>query len=1035
MKKTIYIIGLIIFFSAMLPATPASADITTDLISRWEFEYDTTDTVGSNEGTFNGGTPSYPASPLGQALSFDGVDDYVDVGDPASGVLDFGIGNFSVSFWAKTSQVANSSQWPEVLSKSDFGSPNRYGFEFFWGNPTWGAGKAVFKIQSGGTQAGAINDFYATNDNSWHHYVGLRGPNGLFFYVDGVLVGVDSTPLGSISNSSPFRIGAAGNDGWSEFGGLVDDVRVYNRALTGNDVNELYYTGSPASEPTFTPAPNSLVAWYEFNGDVSDSSVNGYDATFLGGTPTYQANPPLGQALDLNGSNDFVTRSDYGLPSGSSARTISLWVNPENSAAEGYLLNWGTNTFNQKTALFLLDGSDIARFSFWGTDVDTTNPIPQNTWTHIVGIYDGGTALQLYVNGIPDNSATLAQAANTVLGGSLDIGRYTGTWGHFNGSIDDVRIYNYKLTPAEIQALCDAGPCPASTGNIIVNATLDGNPWPSSGTGAINYTLTGSSGNISNSTVTNTYSNVEADWLYTLEYVSGGPAGTYFSGITPISSQTLPADGTIEFTINFVTSLCPLPPQAGRTIIDLSPYSSIGSPSYAPHMAGPYSASIGAGTYNITLVGYDKHTGPGGDGGQGQLYEQYYLKLFNSSGGLISNTGSSEDIEDDEDYEITLVNSPVCGNGINDTFSENIVSVEAWHASSDEGSYNSLKAVCAAFDLMPSSEECDAGPNDAVGWWKLDESSGTTASDSSINGNGGILTSMDPSTDWVAGKIANALDFDGVDDNVSLGNPSALQITGNQTISMWLKPNSFSARRNPYAKAFGGEGTITQETNGTINYFYGTGGGNTTPYQGFNMTNPLVLNEWTHVAIVRDLSNMTLRWYKNGVQTNQVAASYSPATASVLNAYIGQGYVSNYSGTIDDVRVYNRALLEPEIANIHSQGLGGQTCTSLGFLSGTLSCSGLCTYDITQCVAAPDPDCSDGDDNDGDGQTDYPNDVGCISAGDDNEANQCVDTIDNDGDGLVDNADPGCHLDGNPLNSGSYSTDGNQESNQIFIEI
>src|SRR3990172_8478165 len=955
MKKIFYIIGLIIFFSALLQATPANADITTDLVGWWKFEGNANDSAGTNDGTFFGGTPSYPANPLGQAITFDGSNDYVNVGDPASGVLDFGTGDFSVSFWAKTSQVANSSQWPETLSKSDFGSPNRYGFEFFWGNPTWGAGKAVFKIQSGGTQVGAINDFYATNDNSWHHYVGLRGPNGLFFYVDGVLVGVDSTPLGSISNSSPFRIGAAGDDGWSEFGGLVDDVRIYNRALTGNDVNELYYTGSPASEPTFTPAPNSLVAWYEFNGDVSDSSVNGYDATFLGGTPTYQANPPLGQALDLNGSNDFVTRSDYGLPSGSSARTISLWVNPENSAAEGYLVNWGTNTSNQKTALFLLDGSDIARFSFWGTDVDTANPIPQNIWTHIVGTYDGGTALQLYVNGIPNNSATLAQVANTVLGGSLDIGRYTGTWGYFNGSIDDVRIYNYKLTPAEIQALCDAGPCPASTvGNIEVNATLDGQPWPSSGTSAINYTLVGSE-DISNSTVPNTYSNVEADWLYTLDYVSGGPAGAYFSDITPIGSQFLPADATIGFTMNFVTSLCPLIPQAGRTIIDFSPYSTIGSPSYAPNMAGPYSASISAGTYNITLVGYDKHTGPGGTGWQNQPNEKYYLKLFNSSGGLIKNTGSSNDIANDEDYETTLVDSPVCGNGIIDIFSENIASVEAWHASSDEGSYNSLKAVCAAFDLMPSSEEeCDAGPNEAVGWWKLDEISGTTASDSSVNGNGGILTSMDPSTDWVAGKIANALDFDGVDDNVSLGNSTALQITGNQTISMWLKPNSFSARRNPYAKAYGGEGTITQETNGTINYFYGTGGGNTTPYQGFTMSNPLILNEWTHVVIVRDLSNMTLRWYKNGAQTNQVAASYSSATASSLNAYIGKGYVSNYSGTIDDVRVYNRALLAPEIANIHSQGLGGQTCTSRGFSGGTLSCNAAtCKFYESQCTLPP----------------------------------------------------------------------------------
>jgi len=233
-----------------------------------------------------------------------------------------------------------------------------------------------------------------------------------------------------------------------------------------------------------------------------------------------------------------------------------------------------------------------------------------------------------------------------------------------------------------------------------------------------------------------------------------------------------------------------------------------------------------------------------------------------------------------------------------------------------------------------------------VAHWKFEGN----ANDSAGTNNGTLVNGPT----FTTGKIGQALSFDGVDDNVSLGNSTALQITGNQTISMWLKPNSFSARRNPYAKAYGGEGTITQETNGTINYFYGTGGGNTTPYQGFTMSNPLILNEWTHVVIVRDLSNMTLRWYKNGAQTNQVAASYSSATASSLNAYIGKGYVSNYSGTIDDVRVYNRALLAPEIANIHSQGLGGQTCTSRGFSGGTLSCNAAtCKFDESQCTLPP----------------------------------------------------------------------------------
>lgn len=83
---------------------------------------------------------------------------------------------------------------------------------------------------------------------------------------------------------------------------------------------------------------------------------------------------------------------------------------------------------------------------------------------------------------------------------------------------------------------------------------------------------------------------------------------------------------------------------------------------------------------------------------------------------------------------------------------------------------------------------------------------------------------------------------------------------------------------------------------------------------------------------------------------------------------------------------------------------------------------------------APSPQCADGADNDGDGQIDYPNDLGCQNSSDDNESDnpQCSDAGDNDGDGLVDMNDPGCsspsdNNESNPLNSvGSSCNAGSQ---------
>ena len=69
-------------------------------------------------------------------------------------------------------------------------------------------------------------------------------------------------------------------------------------------------------------------------------------------------------------------------------------------------------------------------------------------------------------------------------------------------------------------------------------------------------------------------------------------------------------------------------------------------------------------------------------------------------------------------------------------------------------------------------------------WWKFDESSGTTASDSSGNNNAGTLTNMG-GTEWTAGKLNNSLNFDGVNDSVIRSALSA-NITGDCTVSVWM---------------------------------------------------------------------------------------------------------------------------------------------------------------------------------------------------------------------------------------------------------
>lgn len=190
--------------------------------------------------------------------------------------------------------------------------------------------------------------------------------------------------------------------------------------------------------------------------------------------------------------------------------------------------------------------------------------------------------------------------------------------------------------------------------------------------------------------------------------------------------------------------------------------------------------------------------------------------------------------------------------------------------------------------------------------------SGNIWNDISGNGNNGIING------GVTYNSSNggALSFNGSNGYVNITNNSQLQITGSSTIEFWIKPTNLAAgRQNIIDKTYGGEFAFTQETDGGISYFYGTSGVLALPYQGFN-SSPTVAaqGQWQHFALVRNLTNSRLYWYKNGVLVNSVAATYTAAAPSSNNVTIGLGYTGvYYNGLISSAHIYNRALSAAEI--------------------------------------------------------------------------------------------------------------------------
>lgn len=189
-----------------------------------------------------------------------------------------------------------------------------------------------------------------------------------------------------------------------------------------------------------------------------------------------------------------------------------------------------------------------------------------------------------------------------------------------------------------------------------------------------------------------------------------------------------------------------------------------------------------------------------------------------------------------------------------------------------------------------------------------------TYSQSSYPGSGTTLYDLKGNSNATLSGVSISnkyASFDGSSSYASFST-SPFNFASNQTIVMVLKPmETDGQRRNPYNHEYAGYGTITHETTGDFNYYFGTSGGNGATYQGVNSSFTVKENEMAVITLVRSPSTIT--WYKNGVAGGSVANSYPTALTSVSTAYLGEGYAGFYKGEINFFALYNTALTAAEV--------------------------------------------------------------------------------------------------------------------------
>jgi hypothetical protein len=428
-----------------------------------------------NRGTLTNNPDRVPGN-LGQGLEFDGVDDNVNLGTGNN------LGNLSpltYSAWIKPDSHGESNQG-HIISK-EFSTKRLYL------DPT---GQIFFEILfDGGSHVNINSVSNSVTMGKWQHVVvtwdGSNPASGVKVYVDNAQVASSFTNDGIGSpqseSSDDYLIGNRGA-GDRTFNGLIDDVRIYNRALSADEIKRLYKIGATAkisTTQTTDSLKTGLVGHWTFDGKHM-SGTHAYDASGNGNRGTLTGGPvrgigKIGQGLSFDGSNDTIEAGN-----GSSLKfertdqfSGAAWIKLESYfSPDEHRMIFGKvdNTGGTIRGYFfaVLDGGEL-RFFVLNTlrtgnylEADGAGTINLHQWYHVAFTYSGNSnvsGVKLYVNGAPVTVSSITNALTATIDHNdpFEIGSRDGNTQQWDGLIDDVRVYNRALSADEIKRLYNMG--------------------------------------------------------------------------------------------------------------------------------------------------------------------------------------------------------------------------------------------------------------------------------------------------------------------------------------------------------------------------------------------------------------------------------------------------------------------------------------------------------------------------------------------------------------------------------------------------
>ena len=415
---------------------------------------------------------------LGEALSFDGDDDYVELGEIAEdNPLQLSDGG-TVAGWFKQDR---GDRWQRIIDKStNHSGANGYALiaDPFDRSIWLGVNRANYK---------SVGGVYAFSE--WTHVAAVFTENAFAIYINGVEVGGaferGDARLPPVANAS-MRIGTWNHTTGREFYGLLDDLRIYGRALDAGEIAEIHEEAS---------ADSALVAHYDFGEGTGCTTADATDRTGskLGSLePNCMADGSDGPGwsvgkvttgLELDGDDDYIELGsiEAGHPLQlSGGGTVAAWVRPQAGDRWQRIVDKSTNHSGTNGYALIADPFDR---SIW-LSVNRANyksaagVYELSEWAHVAAVITE-SVFTIFVDGVEVSGNFIAGSAQ--LPPDVVAGMRIGTWNHssgreFHGGLDELRIYDRALAASEINDIIVGSVLrsPPEVGSLSSKATNDG---------------------------------------------------------------------------------------------------------------------------------------------------------------------------------------------------------------------------------------------------------------------------------------------------------------------------------------------------------------------------------------------------------------------------------------------------------------------------------------------------------------------------------------------------------------------------------